>query len=56
MESFHCAEPPERQTEFVKLLASLTTYDVFFGHNKDKDSTEVGRFGVFFEDAISNFY
>ena len=56
MESFHCAEPPERQTEFVKLLASLTTYDVFFGQIKDKDSTEVGSFGVIFKMQYQTFY
>ncbi|XP_041377014.1 nucleolar protein 9-like [Gigantopelta aegis] len=37
MESFHCAEPADRQVEFVKLLASLTTYDVFFCQDKEKE-------------------
>ena len=30
MGAFHCREPEERQNSLVKLIASLTAYEVFF--------------------------
>ncbi|KAH9499745.1 hypothetical protein Btru_077716 [Bulinus truncatus] len=35
MSAFHCSEPESRQIKVVPLLASLQTYEVFFGNDKD---------------------
>lgn len=51
MEAFHCCTPAERQIKISPLLASLTTYDIYFDiaddeETKDTDETQVhNKFG-----------
>ena len=45
MKTFHCYKPEERQSKLVPLVASLTTYDVFYkvpdtAANSDRDDSE----------------
>ncbi|KAK3608078.1 hypothetical protein CHS0354_031065 [Potamilus streckersoni] len=39
MQAFHCYEPEERRSKIVPLLASCSTYEVFY-HIEDKESQE----------------
>jgi len=42
MKAFHCLEPTERKIKFTTLVASLTTYEVFYDIDED-DKTEEKR-------------
>ncbi|KAJ8303576.1 hypothetical protein KUTeg_019972 [Tegillarca granosa] len=51
MEAFHCCTPAERQIKISPLLASLTTYDVYFDiadeeTNDNTDKTQSIYFDV----------
>ena len=35
MKAFHCFEPKERVSSCVPLMASLTTYEVYFGEEEE---------------------
>ena len=40
MKTFHCYKPEERQSKLVPLIASLTTYDVFYKISEDDDKED----------------
>ncbi|XP_011436179.3 nucleolar protein 9 [Magallana gigas] len=40
LRAFHCFEPEDRQIMFVPLLATLTTYEVYFGIEEGSDKPE----------------
>lgn len=40
LKAFHCYTPVERQMKCVQLIASLTTYEVFYGSTEDADEDE----------------
>ena len=44
MKTFHCRKPEERQSKIVPLIASMTTYEVFYkvpDNDEKSDNEEV---------------
>ena len=54
MKAFHCCEPKERVSTCVPLIASLTTYEVYFGEDEEgeKEDEDEGTPG----DKVSHFF
>ena len=52
MSAFHCLEPEDRQIKFVTLLASFSTYEIFFeigdgSEDKTKEQVQNQLFSLF---------